>query len=595
MKRITRREALRLGALSLLTPYVLTACATGNGEDELPPPPQPLPPEPEPEVNWFEIDPGLPSQGVFGLSVASGDPSPQGVILWTRINPEAWQAETKLAFEMAATPDFAKPLLQGLVEPAEFSSERDYTVKIDLDGRLEPGKLYYYRFIYNKTASRTGKARTLPAPSASLERLKLGVLTCQDYTNGYYATFAHLAQEELDFVVHLGDIIYETVGDPTFQSLPFPDRRLTLPSGQLVVQGLEDYRYLYRSYRSDPFFQAALEAHTWIIIWDDHETANDCYYDYDQDCTGLPDHPYFGDAAASNQLKLASQRAWSEYIPARPPYDPGASRPLDALTIYRSFQFGDLAELFMTDERTYRVPPPCGVDQVFGRYASLGCPEQNAPTTSMLGPEQRDWLLEGMKRSRATWKIWGNEVLQMPLKITALYFTLDGWDGYQYERELIARELQKAGVKNLVVLTGDLHSALAGYIQTDYSQDDEKSRVGVEFMTPAVTSANLVEQISGILRTADTKSLSPEQKREVQELERLLQDPDGALQMAVSALNPHMQFFNSSKWGYSVMEFDRSEATYTCYSVDKSRDDADASKAILKILRVPQGRVSLEG
>jgi len=567
----SRREFLHAAGVSLLTPFAVLA---GR-------PRQTAPTTSEP------ADPA----SVFGLSVASGDPSPVGVILWTRINPERWSAAETLLLEVARDPDFTQMLLTGEVLPTEFTIDRDFTVHLDLDGHLEPGQTYYYRFCYRGVFSRFGRCRTLPDPASSPRSLRLGVVTCQDYTNGYYPALAHLAAEDLDFVLHLGDLLYETVGNTSFQSLPYPDRRIELPSGQPAAMDLVDFRHLYRTYRSDPFFQAALEAHTWICLWDDHETANDCYWDYDRDTLGAPDHPLTtGDANGGNpqqlrQLKLDAQRAWSEYVPARVSFNPLATHPFDALQIYRQFQFGTLAELFITDERTYRSAPPCGVDQ---RTITQGCDGQTDPLQTMLGDSQRDWFLEGMTTSAAAWKVWANEVCLAQFKVgrrdgKKLFINLDAWDGFETERQQILQTLGDAGVRNLVALTGDFHSYMAAYLKVDYSKRSNRpgeNVVGVEFMTPAVTSATLIDFLLSYLEPADAAMLLTEAAREPSQFyfENLVQET-----------NPHVHFFNSQEWGYSIVEFTPRDVVYSAYSIDKSVN-AISTKRLIRQLRVPVNR-----
>ena len=168
------------------------------------------------------------SARVFDLSVSSADPSTTGVILWTHISPDALRAGESLYLQVALDANFQTLLLQAQIAPQDISPERDHTIKIDLDGQLPAtlsGGPYFYRFIYDGTVSRTGRCRTLPAASAQRKRHKLALLTCQDYTNGYYGALAHIARDDsIDHVLHLGDFIYETAGDPRFQSLPFADR-----------------------------------------------------------------------------------------------------------------------------------------------------------------------------------------------------------------------------------------------------------------------------------------------------------------------------------------------------------------------------------
>ncbi len=597
MEQFDRRTFLkRMGvtSLALATPYILTACSelesvpAFSGEDE------------DVADEFATLQKDRDPKEVFSLSVASGDPTPSGVMLWTRIDPAAYKKNKKLAFEVARDPDFRNVVARGRVKGSDIRPENDYTVKLDLDGKLPPNTRLYYRFAYRKTGSQVGRCRTAPARGEETERLKLGVITCQDYTNGYYGALAQLAQDDVDFVVHLGDFIYETSGDPRFQRQPFEDRTFSLPSGGEAALNLEDYRFIYKLYRSDGFLQKLLEQHTLIAIWDDHETANDCYWDYADGCVGVPDHPY-GDASREvrNGLAFDARRAWAEYMPARVTLQENADDPRQFLDIRRQLAFGNLVDLFMTDERSYRDPPPCGTGDVGERYFTLGCPEQDDPERSMLGPQQRDRLLSGIENSEATWKVWGNEVFQGPLKVglgdgTALYLNLDAWDGYEAERERIMRELKEANVKNLVVLTGDLHTYIASYLKVDYDRDpfniDPRNLVGVEFMTPAVTSANFAELIGvgggrgSLGESFGTQSLSP------QEVEQLEQQ---GLETLVRITNPHIQFFNSEDWGYATVEFTASYCEYTAYKVDKSKPEGD-DKELVKRLRVPVNRVRIE-
>jgi alkaline phosphatase D len=572
MNKITRRGFLRLSGIGLVTPYILLADSS-SAHSSLP----------INSVNsiWLQFDPSRNPADVFGLSVSSGDPTPSGVILWTRVNPQAWSQGDNLAFEVALDPEFSQVIAQGLVESSDFGPERDYTVKIDLDGRLSSNRYYYYRFIYHQTASRTGRCRTLPQPTESVDRIKFAVLTCQDFANGYYGAFSHLSQEtDVDFVVHLGDFIHETA---TTSNSTYPDRLIILPSGGPAAFGLDDFRSIYRTYRSDLFMQRAMEQHTWIIIWDDHETANDSYWDYDRDTLGAPDHPFTNDQQFGNdplrlrQLKLDSQQAWAEYVPARVTVNNGAAHPHQFLQIYRKFQFGKLVELFMTDERTYRSPHPCGEGQIGDRYATFGCNQQFDGDRTMLGRDQRNGLLQGVTGSSALWKVWGNEVFQAPLRLTqtsrSVYIILDAWDGYVSERAYLARQFKQANVRNLVVLTGDLHTSLASYLKLNYTIDPfhllQSNMVGVEFMTPAVTSSNLRQLFGNIGVALDIS------------------------EVVVRITNPHIRFFNGEYWGYSTVEFNEQYCEYTVFDIDKSQNNGNVRKRVLKRLRVPVNKVKL--
>jgi alkaline phosphatase D len=472
---------------------------------------------------------------------------------------------------------------------------RDFTYHVPLDGRLSPGRIYFFRFTCRSIRSRTGRCRTLPVGSPG--KLKLAVVTCNDFTNGFFAAFAQIALDAtVDFVVHLGDLIYETTGDPAFQKLPFPDRTISLPSGESTSMGLGDYRALYKTYRSDPLLQMASEFHTWITIWDDHETANDCYWNYARDTLGAPDHPYqtdprYGSRSAMllRQLKLDAQRAWSEYVPTTAVFDRTAGHPHRAMKIYRSFQFGDLLDLFMTDERTYRSPHPCGEDEVGGRYFSRDCPQRDSPSQTMLGVDQRDWLIRGITGSSCIWKGWGNEVFlgeltlghNKPAGEDRIISTTDSWDGYAHERRRILESFREAGVFNFVALTGDLHTMLAAYAKIDYaktSNDDPANVVGVEFMTPAVTSSNFAEMLG----------VSPKARPWMRGLV-----PEYFLEGVVRTTNPHITFFNSDDWGYATAEFTRDRFEWIVFKADKTANSPFSAARAIKKFRVASGSTKM--
>jgi alkaline phosphatase D len=562
-----RRDFLGLLAAGLTTPYIVTysqaAGAAPSGTRFR---------VGAAGIGAVEADPDY----VFTLSVASGDPTPRGVILWTRINPEVAGAD--LQFQVARDAGFGQVVLEGVVPASQIGALRDYTVKLDLDGRLEPDTRYHYRFVYAGAASRTGRCRTAPATGARTDKLKFALLTCQDYTNGYYGALDKIAGDDsIDFVVHLGDFIYESAADPRFQSLPFPDREIVLPSGGTVALGLEDYRHIYRTYRRDAFLRRAMEQHTWIITRDDHETANDCYWDYARGTLGAPDHPFTvegNDPARLNRLMLDSQRAWIEYVPARVRIDETTADPQRFLRIYRDLRFGDLVDLFMLDTRTYRTAHACGEAQFGGRYVP-SCPALNSPQQTMLGRDQREWLVGNAAASRSVWKVLGNQTFMGRLGVPKLDggalipLNGDAWDGYAFERELLMREFKANGVRNLVTLTGDLHTYIASHLKVNYGNPnnfDSGNAVGVEFMTPSVTSANLVNLIANMYQG------SPEANRLISFF----------TSAAVYALNPHVYYLNSADYGYSTLEFRRSYCEWIGYAVDKNQPGGATRRTLRK-------------
>jgi alkaline phosphatase D len=503
----------------------------------------------------------------FPQGVASGDPTPSGSVLWTRIAPDEYREGAPLSVQVARDDGFQ--YLAGVYDAGTTGPDRDYTVKVDLDGHLDADRLYWYRFQHAGTVSPVGRLRTLPAPTKSPDSVSLAVCNCQDYRNGYYGAYRHVAGDDVDYVLHLGDFIYEHGG-----SSPYDGRDIELPSGSSIARGLDDYRHLHRTYRSDRALQAALAAHTLIATWDDHEIVNDRFYSYtdDRPYAGDGSHPRNDDEEFMRDLFAAGIRAWWEYTPARVRYDPDAEL-LDSLGLYRSFRFGDLLDLVVTDQRLFRSAPP--ESDLPTPLATSLASEPSGPDGSrtVLGTRQREWFRDEVRSSSATWTAWANEVIHMNLDVDlrgAEAYSADSWAGYESERESVARDL--AAAENAVALTGDLHSYAAGHLKETYDDDAQSDRVGVEFVAPAISSANL---------------------REVLDL------PDGPmarwlLRRAVREENPHVAFFDSHHWGYATVEFTAEDATYTAYAVDKSVPASEADRRQLAQFRVPAGATSLQ-
>ena len=533
---------------------------------------------------------------VFPQSVASGGPTPSGVLLWTRLDPDAYDDETPLHVEVADDESFEKSVYRGTVPAGRFGPARDHAVTVDVDGELGANGRYFYRFVYDGAASEVGRCRTLPRPDASPDSLRLAVASCNHYLDGYFGAFARIAEEDADFLVHLGDFIYEFGGDGV------GDRNIELPSGHDLAYDLADYRHLYRTYRDDANLQRALRAHTLVHTWDDHEVVEDRWWDYDADAPASANHPRGDDPEFMRQLYVDAIRAYTEYVPVRAEYEPEADADggealapeaiRENFRLYRSFRFGDLAELFLTDERLYRSSPP-GAEEAGASVLAETAVED--PGRTMLGTDQRKWLLNEVADSDARWKLWGNEVLAAAFQFVSdgePRVNADAWDGYRTERQRVLSHLADAGVGNLVALTGDMHSYLAAYLRTAYelapgaggssgegsvgevgageAGADDAERVGVEFMAPAISSDNLVA--SGELPDFGTETVVA----------------------VLQATNPHVEWFDSSHWGYATVTLSRDDAVYSAYAVDRSTDSADASKQLLRRYRVPAGTVEME-
>ncbi len=422
---------------------------------------------------------------VFGHGVGSFDPLADRVILWTRVvtaGPVTWQ--------LARDPRFDTVVKSGTTTT---SAATDYTVQLDVTG-LEPATTYWYRFTSNGVTSGLGRTRTLPAPGAAIDRLRLGVVTCAEWEFGFFGAYRALAErDDIDAVLALGDYIYEF--DQSYGGLPSPkpNGRLHQPNHEL--ENLADYRARYRQYRTDPGLQRLHAAHPVIAIYDDHEVCNDWWRDGGE----AHDPATEGDFHTRRNVAL---KAFREWVPVR-------ADPTDPMKVYRRFQFGNLVDLFMLDERLYRDVQPTSA--VVG-YISVD-PATEDPNRTILGATQRDWVLNGLKQSSRAWKVLGNPVSMMPIDVGPPLAGLlssaaialggpgvpppllvEGWDGYNAERTKILNYIKDNAIKDVVVLTGDYHESFATQLpfdRTTYQLNGNSS--AVEFIAPAITSPGLSE------------------------------------------------------------------------------------------------------
>jgi alkaline phosphatase D len=446
-----RRRLLKLGGfitVSVATMGGLAAC--GGGSDGAPTLILPPPTTPSPPPDTTDLSPATGSNWKFPQSIASGDPKPDGILLWTRAVPADLSdaatanagADFSIRLRVTAADnsallgvDNAKLAGDLVVDAAVPVQARfDNTLRHNITG-LAPGATYYYQFVAGDVASRVGCFKTAPAAGADVAQLKFAFLSCQDWSINHWGAFSAMAAEELDFIVHVGDYIYETVG-ASFQTGTVEDAHpaLQLPDGTPEAGGdgamyattLADYRYLYKTYRTDPRLQAVHERFAMVATWDDHEFSDDCWGDaetYDLAETHQPDR------------RRSANRAWFEFMPADIVFDEADQSDIFNVRIYRDLKFGNLAHLVMTDERLYRsdhiipeqtINPATGqaLGRIGSRYmvpqATLSAVEAQKMAaagaadplalTSILGATQRGWWQDTMKNSTATWKLWGNEV-----------------------------------------------------------------------------------------------------------------------------------------------------------------------------------------
>ncbi|OHX17843.1 metallophosphatase [Chromobacterium amazonense] len=361
----------------------------------------------------------------FGLGVASGDPRPDSIILWTRVDGGDGANSLGVTIQLSDKRDFSNLLVN---QALSADPAWDYTVRHKVTG-LSSATTYYYRFLTGGTSSAIGRTKTAPAPGTAVSQLKFAYITCQDWSVNHWGAFDEIAQLDLDFVMHVGDYIYETVG-AGFQNGNNETRHaaLTLPNGTKRADGavyattLADYRYLYKSYRSDPRIQAVHANFPVISIWDDHEFSDDCWQDRQVYYPG-------DDSVPNTPRRRSASQAWFEYTPADVSID--LSNPsFQNIQIYRSFSFGNLATLVMTDQRLYRsdhiIPetavPNTGLANLGSRYfvpksalaqaeaAKMASTGGNLLNVSILGEAQRNWWQQQMQGATTTWKLWGNEV-----------------------------------------------------------------------------------------------------------------------------------------------------------------------------------------
>jgi alkaline phosphatase D len=401
----------------------------------------------------------------FLHGVASGDPLQGGVILWTRVTPPAGTASVPVNVEIARDSGFTRLAGRGM---QVTTAARDFTVKVDAMG-LEPGATYYYRFSALGEASPIGRTRTLPRSTA---RVRLAVASCSNLPWGYFNAYRRIAERaDLDAVLHLGDYIYEyrnaRYGDGTaFGRVPMPDKEITT---------LEDYRTRYAQYRSDPDLQEAHRVHPWIVVWDDHEFANNTWRG------GAQNHnPNDGEGPWEARRDAAIQ-AYLEWMPIRDDRMSRQSR------IYRSFAFGNLADLVMLDTRY------TGRDQEVARDA-IGALED--PARTLLGAAQEQWLFNELRestRAGVTWQLLGQQILFSPVVPNGRpAANADTWDGYRPARDRVIDFLDTEQIRNAVILTGDIHSSWAYDVARDpwraYDTRTARGTVAVELATPAISS-----------------------------------------------------------------------------------------------------------
>ncbi|MFD5344536.1 alkaline phosphatase D family protein [Streptomyces anulatus] len=451
----------------------------------------------------------------FTLGVASGDPLTTSVVLWTRIAPDPLAPEQPLPevvevdWVVATDRALRRVVARG---KAPASATLGHSVHVPVGG-LRAGTHYYYAFRALGKTSRVGRTRT--APSGRISGVRFAAANCQAFHDGYYGAHRAIAREDVDFVVHLGDYIYEhgPVGGDHVRDHDSPE-----------ILTLTDYRRRHALYKGDASLREAHAAHPWFLTWDDHEVVND--------------YSGTGGGAPMMQRRAAAYQAWYEHMPHR---DGGESSLPDPV-IHRNRRWGDLLELSVLDLRSYRSA-------------------QNLPGGTILGTDQKAWLKQNVDRAPDAWHVWANSIMlsQLRGRPGGGYMFTDQWDGFLAERKEVLDHVHKSGLEDLVVITGDWHSAFVDDIRTDFD-DTASPVVGTEFTAHSVTSGAYSAEWNAA---------------------------NGPL---MGKANPHLKYFEGNRYGYDVYEVTPERFT-THMRVIEDRRDPHSPVSTLTTFHVDRGAV----
>ncbi|MBL0913713.1 MAG: alkaline phosphatase D family protein [Bacteroidia bacterium] len=442
-----------------------------------------------PEVRSLSFNPALKP---FYHGVASGDPLGDRVIIWTRVTPDS-------GFAGAASVEWRMALDTGMTQIVQSGTHTthdsvDYTVKVDVTG-LSPNTYYYYEFTYNQKHSIRGRTRTTPV--SMQDSLRFAVVSCSNYEAGFFNVYHVITERnDVDALIHLGDYIYEYEHNGyAFNSTA---NRVWEPSSEIIT--LADYRTRYSCYKLDDDLIRLHQQYPFIMVWDDHESANDSWMN------GAENH----DASEGPWIdrKRASQRAYMEWLPIRPRNQGNIQE------IYRKINFGPLVDLLMLDTRLI------GREQQSGTTGST----VNDPNRTLLGTTQYNWLTSNLMTNAVQWKVMAQQVMMAPLKVAGFAINGDQWDGYPAERNKIMSFVLANDIRDVAVLTGDIHCSWGNDIPTANYQSNGSGSAFVEFVTPSITSPGF---------------------------------PVGVGAGVVKLMNPHVKFVNLDLHGFILLDINQ--------------------------------------
>ncbi|GES34420.1 alkaline phosphatase D family protein [Streptomyces angustmyceticus] len=506
---------------------------------------------------------GAGDQGsFFQHGVASGDPLPDGVLLWTRVTPTASATPgsgrgpaTKVSWQVASDKGFASVVARGTLTTSAAS---DHTVKADVRG-LRPATHYYYRFTVDGQHSPVGRTRTAPAADAAAGSIRFGVVSCSNWESGYFSPYRHLAaRTELDAVLHVGDYLYE------YKSGEYPDFKYVVrphtPAHELLT--LADYRIRHGVHKTDPDAMAMHATHPVIAMWDDHEFADNAWKGGAVNHTPETEGPWSARMAAAKQ-------AYFEWMPVRPSI---------AGTTYRRLRFGTLADLHLLDLRSFR-----------DAQAKTGSGAVDDPDRTITGRAQLDWLKSGLERSDTAWRLVGTSVMISQVAFGAvpahllgplaeilgipkegLAVNTDQWDGYTDDRRELLSHLSDRGIDNTVFLTGDIHMAWANEVPLKAATYPADHAVATEFVVTSVTSDNVDDFLHVAPHTVSLAGVA-----------------------AIKAANRHVKWLDMDSHGYGVLDID-AERTQMDYFGISDKTDPNATSTLLRSYRTRSGTQQME-
>ncbi|MEU0024063.1 alkaline phosphatase D family protein [Streptomyces sp. NPDC006335] len=485
----------------------------------------------------------------FLHGVASGDPLPDGILLWTRVTPtpeavpgSGLGPDTEVGWIVARDKAFTNVVAKGSVTATAAS---DHTVKADVRG-LAPATDYWFRFSAGGTDSPAARTRTAPAADAAVANLRFGVVSCANWEAGYFSSYRHLAARgDLDAWLHLGDYIYE-YGTGEYGTRDTVVRQHA-PTHEILT--LADYRIRHGKYKTDPDLQALHAVAPVVAIWDDHEFANDAW-------SGGAENHTEGAEGSWSARQAAAKQAYFEWMPVR---------TATAGTTYRRLRFGKLADLSLLDLRSFR-----------SQQVAVGNGSVDDPDRTITGRAQLDWLKAGLKSSDTTWRLVGNSVMISPFAIGSLSADLlkplaellglpkeglalntDQWDGYTDDRRELLAHLRSNAIRNTVFLTGDIHMAWANDVPVDAGTYPLSPSAATEFVVTSVTSDNLDD---------------------------ILKVPEGTVTAlaapVIQLANRHVHWVDTDRHGYGVLDItaDRAQMDYYVLS-DKTKQNATSTWA----------------